>query len=548
MRGIGSSGTSRTLVLSDGIPVTDAFGGWVIWGRIAPDMVERTEISRGATTSVFGDRAMGGAINFLSPTPNHENVSFGFEGGAKETLMPSASYTNFFRNRYGITAGVRTLSTDGYYIVPESIRGDADTPANVRYVAPMVKFDFVGTRDRFVLKSDIIAEERDNGTKLTKNSTSLGSVSGNYARTFGSRDSALSLLGFHQRQEYHASFSAISADRNTERLTVNQSVPADATGGAGFASFHHPGLNLTAGGDFLRSSGTSFDYLVPTGMRQGGGTIVQRGMFVQGDAAWKDFRFFFGSRYQWTGLSNGGTFYSPSGGLAYGRRWLRFRGSAYRSFRAPTLNELYREFRAGNTITQANDLLRPEALFGAEAGVDIVGERTRFSVTAYRNELTDLIGNVTLSTSPNQIIRQRQNIDGALARGVEATFRYTLGLWTWDSSYLFADSRFDSAARIPQVARNQGSSQLTWQRNGTLLSGGLRASSLQFEDDRNTQILPGYAVFHLVAQQQLARGFAVHFALENAFDRVYLSGLTPAAQIAAPQLWRAGIRWQGKFR
>ena len=31
LRGLGSSGASRTLVLWDGIPVNDSFGGWVYW-------------------------------------------------------------------------------------------------------------------------------------------------------------------------------------------------------------------------------------------------------------------------------------------------------------------------------------------------------------------------------------------------------------------------------------------------------------------------------------------------------------------------------------
>src|SRR6185295_818659 len=54
LRGIGSSGASRSLVLWDGIPINDPFGGWVYWTRLAPDELDRVEIVRGATTSIFG--------------------------------------------------------------------------------------------------------------------------------------------------------------------------------------------------------------------------------------------------------------------------------------------------------------------------------------------------------------------------------------------------------------------------------------------------------------------------------------------------------------
>ena len=48
---------------------------------------------------------------------------------------------------------------------------------------------------------------------------------------------------------------------------------------------------------------------------------------------------------------------------------LSLTGSAYGGFRAPTLNELYRSFRVGDTLTLANAELEPERLWGGEAGV-----------------------------------------------------------------------------------------------------------------------------------------------------------------------------------
>lgn len=45
---------------------------------------------------------------------------------------------------------------------------------------------------------------------------------------------------------------------------------------------------------------------------------------------------------------------------------LTFPSAAYSGFRVPTLNELYRPFRVGNDVTEANPRLRPERLLGAE--------------------------------------------------------------------------------------------------------------------------------------------------------------------------------------
>ncbi len=545
LRGIGSSGASRTLVLADGVPLNDPFGGWIYWTRTAPETIERVEIARGASTSVFGDRAMGGAIHLISSAPSAERLTLLAEGGNRGTFQPFASYSNLFGQRWGVTAAARALTTTGFEIVPESIRGAADTKANSRFFAPQIKLDWLGARDRLSLKSDLLTEERANGTSLTRNSTSLGSVAGNYSRSAGT--TTVSLLAFHQRQQFHASFSALSADRNTERLTFRQSVPSEATGGAATIAWRK-GVHVTAGTDFLRTAGTSFDYLVPTGQRRGGGTIWQRGLFIQADGAWREFRFYGGSRLQWTGLANDARFYSPSGGVTWSRNWFRGRASAYRAFRAPTLNELFREFRVGNTVTLANRFLRPERLTGVETGFDINGERTRFAVTLYRNELTGLIGNATLRVQPALITRERQNLAAALSRGVEIDIRHRWRNWIGETSYLFADSRLSTGERIPQVARHQGSLQLTWRQGPAQITGGLRSTSLQFEDDRNSQLLPGYAIFHVSAVQQLAAGFSAQLAIENAFDRTYLAGFTPQPQLAAPRLWRVGLRWQGRPR
>src|SRR5581483_4965368 len=48
LRGIGPSGQSRTLVLLDGVPFNDPFGGWVYWTRVPLLSVDRVEITEDA--------------------------------------------------------------------------------------------------------------------------------------------------------------------------------------------------------------------------------------------------------------------------------------------------------------------------------------------------------------------------------------------------------------------------------------------------------------------------------------------------------------------
>jgi outer membrane receptor protein involved in Fe transport len=302
--------------------------------------------------------------------------------------------------------------------------------------------------------------------------------------------------------------------------------------------------------------GTSIESLVPTGKRIGGGSLFQRGYFAQGDFAAGPARLFFGARHHFSG--SGRQFFSPSAGASIGSGRWRGRVSAYRSFRVPTLNELYREFRAGIAVTQANAQLKPERLFGVEAGFDILGESSRLSVTLFRNDLKDLITNVTLSSSPQQIIRQRQNAGTALARGFEVDFTHRRRYWRAEVSYLFSDSRFASGPRTPQIPKHQGSGQITFLGKSTFLTFGLRSFADQFEDDLNNFVLPAYKVAHFSVSQRLAASLSAIAVFENLFDREFLVGggcpvpctgpvTTPVPAIGAPRLWRAGLRWDGRL-
>jgi outer membrane receptor protein involved in Fe transport len=543
LRGIGSTGTSRTLVLWDGIPVNDPFGGWVYWTRFAPEELQRVEVARGAATSVFGDRALGGTIALFSREPERYRLRAGYEGGNLNSHEVSAGFSHLWQ-RFAASLDGRAFTTDGFFIVPENIRGPIDEPAGVRFVAGDARVDYLGRADRLFLKVDLLAEERKNGTMLQRNSTGLGNLAAQYRREF-QRD-GISVTGFHTREEFRSSFSAIGAGRATERITFLQTVPAEAVGGAALWKHSSRSWNLLAGADVNRVEGYSTDTFSPTDKRVGGGVQLQHGVFAQTDFEAGPARFFLGARNHVTG--DHGSFFSPSAGLVAGRGRFRGRGSVYRSFRAPTLNELFREFRVGNAVTQANPALRPETLFGAEAGLDVVGETNRASFTVFRNSLDDLITNVTLSSTPALVVRQRQNAASALSRGVEFDFRQRYRNFYAEFGYLFADSRFPTGERIPQVPRHQGSGQITWQRDGSLVAVGVRNYSKQWEDDRNTAVLGAFAVWHLAVRQRLVRGLAAVLNLENALDRQYLTGLSPTPTIGQPRVWRAGLRWEGRLR
>lgn len=544
LRGLGSSGASRTLVLWDGIPANDPFGGWVYWTRFIPDEIESVEIARGGAASVFGNTAMSGAISIFSKPAEKSHLLGAYETGNDNTQDLTAGWSQTWV-RLALSGAARGFSTDGYYIVPESVRGAVDRRAGVRFATGDLRLDAATPYGGLFLRLDILAEERANGTALTHNSTGFGVAALHYVKDWPHDE--LSLLAYGEEEGFRATFSTVSNNRNSERETYQQTVPSQAEGGAGLWQHHRPRWNLLAGADETRVEGVDTDRLLPSGTRIGGGTQYETGWFGQADGLLGPLRLFAGARENLVQEpSAADSFFSPSAGAAYSHKRLRLRASVYRAFRAPTLNELYRSFSAGNTFTEANPDLVPETVFGAEAGLDFSGETSAFRVTAYHDSLGNLITNVTLSSTATQIVRERENAAQAVSRGIEAEYRRRFGNWSATLSYLYADARYTTGYRISQVPRHQGSALAAYHRGGMLASAGLRAFDYQFDDDLNQFRLPGYATVQVAVMQRLRGPLSAEVSVENALGHVYYTAFSPVPNIGSPRLWHIGLKWEGR--
>ena len=132
LRGVSGSGASRTLVLSDGVPLNDPFGSWVYWNRVPQAAVDRVEVVRGATGDLYGADALGGVIQVLTFAPDRTRARAAIEGGSFDTFRGS-----LFGGVREATAGprrapTRAPTTDGAYTVAPEARGPIDTTRRQR--------------------------------------------------------------------------------------------------------------------------------------------------------------------------------------------------------------------------------------------------------------------------------------------------------------------------------------------------------------------------------------------------------------------------------
>ena len=117
MRGLGRG---RTLVLTDGVPLNDPFGGWIHWNKVPLNEIVRAEIVRGATSNLYGSLAMAGVIQYLT-APTYEKRLFAqVDGGNLNSYHGNFTTAGpLGENFSGAVLHGDFYRTDGYPIVQD---------------------------------------------------------------------------------------------------------------------------------------------------------------------------------------------------------------------------------------------------------------------------------------------------------------------------------------------------------------------------------------------------------------------------------------------
>lgn len=578
LRGVGASGASRAIVLRDGVPLNDPFGSWVYWGRVPAESIAEVEIVRGPASDLYGTAAVGGVVSVRTrEVADDPMASIDMAYGTEQTPFGSMYASDKWRGWGGSIAG-EYFKTDGYIPTAPEQRGAVDTLANSRRtsVVPFVERQIGDSR--VFAASEFYREKRANGTPLQRNDTRIDNFSAGADISLQSAGE-LTLWSFGGTEDYHQSFSTIAANRQTESLNRLQTVPSQNFGASGRWT-RNLGSSTTvfAGGEYRnirgRSDETGFANGRATVATSAGGRESSGGVYlgvlthlrrltlnagVRQDW-WNETHGFSASRNLTTNILTTNNFADRDESAFSPRVSALFRindhialaGSVARGFRQPTLNELYRSFRVGNVLTLSNENLRPEKATSGEAAivVNAFDERLYMRTGPYCTRLSETVSNVTLTTTPALITRQRQNLGSTRSCGFEAdaNVRATRDI-TLSGSYLHVDAKVREGIptliglRLPQIPRDQATLEGRYsQPKIGVFSMQMRASSGQFDDDLNQFHLRRYVAFYAFASHDISRRVSIYVAGENIFNTRIEAGLTPVLTLVQPRTIRFGIR------
>jgi outer membrane receptor protein involved in Fe transport len=615
LRGIGPSGVSRTLVLIDDVPFNDPFGGWVYWTRVPMDNVDRIEVVEGPNSSLYGNYGMGGVINIVSARASQQTVEvrpqFGNFDTRKADFFGSHVYKKFSASLNG-----SWMDTNGFPLVAEQERGPIDKNAWVTYRNWNAKADYTfGPKANVFFRVGDFNENRNNAKITTTSSPGIEEVNDTSwlttatgVRVMLPDSSSLQARVFTDNAEFHSNFLAVpNPNRTIARRTLDQIVPTRAVGtmvqwGRAFGLKNYVSAGLDTRWVEGESQETGFDAtlgLTENLRRNAGGTQRSMGAYVQDILSpiekltitlsarvdnWKNYN---GHNYEVT-LPSGATapgnlppfadrddtVVSPKAAAIYHftdrvSAW----GSFNKGFRAPTLNELYRQFRVGAILTQANSDLGPERLTGGELGVNLLPmDGLSMRVVYYDNRIENPVSNVTIATN----IQQRQNLGRTKVAGLQTEGDLRVGeQWRVSAGYVYNQAKVTefsanealvnncqgvagASCFLPQVPEHRGSFRVTYMNPRIVtLSLGYQYVGLQYDDDQNVRGvitngcsgttacanpgLPAFSMLDMTASRAFGRNFEAYFGVQNLADTVYFVQTNPST-VGTPRMVTGGVR------
>ncbi|MBL9187346.1 MAG: TonB-dependent receptor [Opitutaceae bacterium] len=636
LRGLGPSGASRSLVLLDGVPLNDPFGGWVAWSKVPREGLARVEIVPGGGATAWGNAALGGVVQAftfpgeavfalgspLSPfyatagwpkasTYGRAAVTFGdFGTRSVEILVTQPA------GRGSVQLLGRSFATDGFALIAPERRGSVDVGAWSRHRWLAVRWRTqIGEKLEFTATARGFEESRGNGTPYTRNGSREKFFSTSLAGAL-EKNFVWHAVAYAQDQSFASTFSGVNAARTAETPASDQfAVPATAFGAEWSGVWRHAeGARTSAGGDVRTVRGETrenFTFVAGNFTRQrfAGGDQRFVGAFVLHEQPLtKQLHVTFGGRIDFwrdasghrreTDRTTGAALrddhyatesdaeFAPSVGLVWApaKGW-RARVNVQQAFRRPTLNELYRPFRQGANVTEANATLRTEHVTTGEVGVEWTPAGPSFparqdhhgapmpsrpapfsfSATAFLNDLRDAVGNVTIARGPGTfpivgtlaaggLGRQRRNLDRTRTQGVELSaawhFAYRLSL---TGDILFNDATVRRAAvapglvgkQIAQVPRRSAALGATWRAPGQFtFTPRVRWIGRQFEDDENLLRLGEVVVADLNVSRPISKHLELFLTAENLGNARVETGRSAdgVVNVGTPRLVLGGVR------
>lgn len=550
MRGFGGN-DARTLVLLDGVPLNDAFGGAVEWTQIPLDAIKRIEVVKGSGSSLYGSNAMGGVINIITKKPQKQQTNINLSYGSMNTKIGSIS-TSGKNGKFGYYLLGQLTDSDGYIadVKPKdnSIkRGVEKANANLKLTYDIDDSSGIGVSYNYMDRKTTGVLDIPGGYNPYTNS--MGTAQINYNKFFkNSSDMKITIYNTMTKTTYDSLSGSVikykdDGETSDYGTTLQYTLPIGnhiiTTGIEGKTSFAEKVDTYLSNSDIIATEGKQ-DYYAFFGQdewfinekfilnigarldyyKNHGGKMYDEVNNVYTDHATKSFNAF-----------------SPKIGLVYHvTEDTSLRTSIGKAFRAPTVSDLYRDWiDTSGRVYAANPDLKPEEVISYEIGLDQkLGSNGAINITAYQSDAKDFIYRIKPLDPTSTNFEEKTNVGEVLIRGVETEFNYKFNTqWRVLANYTYNKSTIEKfeantdleGKYLNYIPKQKASATLTYENSdiGTI-NAGVRYAGKRYSDDLNTEskAYESYTLYDLKLSRKITKNSQFEVSVDDLFDKGYI--------------------------
>lgn len=535
------AGTDRGLVLADGIPAQDGFGGQVDWAAYPVSALQRAELLLGAGSALYGSGAVGGVLDLQTfAPPNGAALPSGgvlFSGG---THAYSQQWSNANASISPALSAAVSLQQQRleYFALPPAYSSPIDRVSQADASMAQVRLRYAATpHDTFDLGQLGAWDDQFEGRPNYIFNRRLSQSSLRYAHT--TQKSSVQTSFFTR-----TTFIVNGTDQYPAKpgvLRYVQNVPTNESGVSAMWVTGDEPFSFSVRADARNIRGENDQFGAKNVLQSSGsGSQNTGGVGVQG--TWRSSRFeaLAGARLdtvssyneQINGVPKANTFtsaISPRVALRYDfSPSVALRASSGTGFRAPYLNELVRGFFIGNVSMLPNPSLVPERSLTNSAGIDLISPRSRLAFDAFDTSVTDAI--VFRTIDPTHQIRS--NIGDSKTNSYMISYTRALGTCSrvsawYDTQYarITVGAPAIVGNRLPYVPAQSASVEYAGQIGRTGIGLSMSYLGQTYADDLNRQPLGTAVVLGGTMRIPLAGGASLALSAQNFTDTRYLSSI-----------------------
>jgi outer membrane receptor for ferrienterochelin and colicins len=415
------------LFLIDGERIAGEVNGDIDYSMLNLENIERIEVIKGASSSLYGSNAIGGVINIITKKITDPFDARLYSRYSKFNELYSGGSIGLKKEILGSRTSFNYSRTDGYDLTPDTPHDWTQNPFSSFNINQ--KFEITPTsRLSFVPYFGYYRFTRGNVSARPAHDLYEDFNTGLKGQYFNGKHS----FDFSYYRDRYNTYSILEQQDNKKDLSAYDIIQTGRI---------QDNFKISERNSLITGVEYNYENLYSQridGNIKGEGEAV---LYIQDDihmgSKWNLIVGIRGSQHSSYGFNA-----APKVSLLFKQGPFNFRASAGTGFRSPSLKELYMNFdHFGEWYIIGNTSLKPESSRYVSGSVEFSKPLNNTSLTIYNNELTNMITDRWLPDSV-QLTRQYQNVANASVYGIDFISKQNIckGLWL-STGYSYVHSR-----------------------------------------------------------------------------------------------------------